>query len=392
MAIAPGSARAKRHDVIVIGGGLIGCLAARALGADGWRVLLVERAAGLGQEASGAAAGLLSPQMEAVEEILVSGPGQGRRHEAMLDLCLAARAAYPGFVAALESETGAHVHYRRDGTLVVALDTAAARTLARRAQRQRARGLRAEWLEGAEARALEPEITPEAPGALHLPDDHQIDNVALLAAVGASLGRLPAVEVRSGTGVEAIVERGGRVAGVRLDGATVPARLVVLAAGAWSGGLGGLPRRVPVRPVKGQMAALAPQRPPFRKIVGGRGVYCVPRDDGRVLVGATVEEAGFDTTVDPAAVERLLAVARAVVPVLERAPIVRAWAGLRPGTADDLPLLGPDPELEGLIWAAGHFRNGILLAPLTAEVVAAAVRGQPPPVDLRPFAPDRDFR
>jgi glycine oxidase len=330
--------------------------------------------------------------MEAAEEILVTGATGGGRHDAMLALCLVARSGYAAFVEAIESETGIAIHLRTDGTLVVALEADEAARLERRARAQRERELRAEWLEPAETRALEPAITADALGALHLPDDHQVDNLALVRAAAAAVRARPAIDVRVRAAVMAVRVEKGRVTGVRLAAATVAADLVVLATGAWTATIGGLPRRVAVRPVKGQMAALLPSAPLFRRVVGGRGVYCVPRDDGRVLVGATVEEAGFDVTVDAAAVEGLLAAAAAVVPGLAAAPLHSRWAGLRPGTADDLPLLGADPELEGLIWATGHYRNGILLAPLTAEVVTALAEGEAPPVDLTPFAPDRPIR
>jgi glycine oxidase len=137
------------------------------------------------------------------------------------------------------------------------------------------------------------------------------------------------------------------------------------------------------------MAALRPARIPIRHVVGGRGAYCVPRDDGRVVVGATVEEAGFDESVDPAAIEALVAAASAAVPALRAAPVESRWSGLRPGTADELPILGPDPDLAGLLYATGHYRNGILLAPLTAELVAAEVRGSALPLDLAPFSVSR---
>jgi len=370
--------------VVIVGGGIVGCLAARALAAAGARVHLLERAEELGRESSWAAAGMLSPQMEAAEEIL------GGR--AMLELCLAGRACYPAFVLALEEEAGASVHYRAEGTLVVAADDGEASALPERAEGQRAMGLRAEWLDGAAARALEPAVAPDARGALHLPDDHQVDNVALVAAAAAALAKNPRVVVRTGTAVERVVVEGGRAVGVVAGGERIPAAAVVLAAGAWTGALAGVPARVPVRPVKGQMVALRPGAPLFRRTVGGRGVYCVPRDDGRVLVGATVEDAGYDKSVDPAAVAELVACAAGVVPALARAPVESSWAGLRPGTADDLPVMGPDPEVAGLVWATGHYRNGILLAPLTAECVTALVRGEAAPVDLAHFAPGREVR
>jgi glycine oxidase len=182
------------------------------------------------------------------------------------------------------------------------------------------------------------------------------------------------------------------VTGVAIEGGVggaADAGLVVLAAGAWSAGIAGLPRPLAVRPVKGQMAALRPAKMPIRHVVGGRGAYCVPRDDGRVVVGATVEDVGFDERVDPAAVGELIGAAAAAVPALARAPVDSRWSGLRPGTADDLPVLGEDPDLAGLLYATGHYRNGILLAPLTADIVAALARGDDPPVDTTPFSPAR---
>jgi glycine oxidase len=379
-------------DVVVVGGGLIGCLTARALADEGCAVALVERAARLGQESSSAAAGMLSPQMEAAEEILVTGrPAAARRRDAMLALCLAGRDRYRDFVRALEAETGLSVHYRADGTLVVAMGEDEAEGLIARGAEQRARGLRAVWLDGTAARALEPAVAPAAMGALHLPDDHQVDNVALVEAAVAALGSRPRIVVHSGTAARGLVIEGKRVAGVRVEGGRIDAAAVVLAAGAWTASIEGLPERVPIRPVKGQMVALRPGDMLLGRTVGGRGVYCVPRDDGRVIVGATVEEAGFDKLVDRAAIERLLEAAARVVPALAGAPVDSQWAGLRPGTADDLPVLGHDPELDGLVWATGHYRNGILLAPLTADLVAALLQGRSLPLDLTAFAPGRSL-
>ncbi|HJR52578.1 MAG TPA: glycine oxidase ThiO [Gemmatimonadota bacterium] len=383
----------RAPDAIVVGGGLIGCLVARALADDGRRVTLFERGAELGGKASTAAAGMLSPQMEWAEDLLVEGEADvAGRTDAMLELGIAARERWPAFAAALEAETGRRIHYRDEGTLVVALTDVEAAELADRAAAQRRRGLRAEWLDPDRVRELEPGIAATARGALHIPDDRQVDPLALMAAAAEALARRPDVRVEIGSAVRAIESAAGRVTGVTMEaGAEAAAHsdLVVLAAGAWSGGIAGLPRPLPVRPVKGQMAALKPAAMPIRHVVGGRGAYCVPRDDGRVVVGATVEDAGFDERVDPAAVAALIRAAAAAVPALGDAPVASRWSGLRPGTADDLPILGADPELPGLLYATGHYRNGILLAPLTAEVVAALARGAEPPVETAPFSPAR---
>ncbi len=368
----------------------MGLLAARALAASGRTVRLLERGPAVGRAASTAAAGMLSPQMEAAEGILVEGEERAAaRRDAMLDLCLAARAIYPAFVAELREETGREIPLRADGTLVAARGEDEARAIAGRGAEQRARGLAAEWLGPAEARALEPALAEGLAGALHLPDDHQVDAVALVAAAEAALAGARGVTVETEVEVRALLVRGGRVAGVRTADGERAADTVVLAAGAWSGGIEGLPRPIPVLPVRGQMLSVGPAAGAPRMTVGTRGVYCVPRDDGRVLIGATVEDAGFDLTLDPGAIDGLRAAADALLPGLAAAPERDRWAGLRPGTPDDLPILGPDPDLPGLIYATGHYRNGILLAPLTALWVAAVAGDAAPPADPEPFRPDR---
>ena len=378
----------RSPDALVIGGGLIGCSIARALAADGRSVILLERNREPGAEASKAAAGLLVPQTERAMGRL--GAGSEAAEEAMLALLLESQRRFPAFARELEELSGRSVHYRAEGSLVAALSAEEAAALAAFARRQTERGLRAEWIEGSAARRLEPALGPAVRAALLVPGDHQVDNVELtLAAVDAT--RREGVEVRTSAPAAAIVARDGRAAGVRLeDGTRLGAGLVLLAAGAWSGGLDGLPREIPVRPVKGQMIALVP--PPsasIRRIVSVPGAYCVPRDDGRVLVGATVEEAGFDTTVDEAAARQLVAAAASALPGFRAAPVVAHWAGLRPGTPDGLPILGEDPALPGLVYATGHYRNGILLAPLTAAIVGAIARGEDPPVEIAPFSPAR---
>lgn len=374
----------------MIGGGLVGLASARALAAAGLDTLVLERNREPGREASSAAAGLLVPQTERAMGTL--GAADEEAEQAMLALLLESRRRFPAFARELEEASGRPVHYRSDGSLLAALSSEEAEALAARAREQSGRGLRAEWVEGSEARRLEPALGPGVVAALLVPDDHQVDNVELALAAVEAAAQDPRIEVRTSTAVAAIDSLDRRAVGVRLsDGTRIGAGMVVLAAGAWSGGLEGLPREVPVRPIKGQMVALRP--PParaIRRIVSLPGAYCVPRDDGRVLVGATVEDAGFDTTVDAPAGRALVQAAARVVPGFADAPVVAHWAGLRPGTPDGLPLLGQDPEMPGLVYATGHYRNGILLAPITAEIVGMLARGGPPPVDVEPFSAARD--
>jgi glycine oxidase len=375
-------------DAVVVGGGLVGCLTARALAGAGMTVRVLERNADLGQGASTAAAGMLSPQMEAAEDLLVEVPGR-QAGRAMFELCLAARAGYADFVAGLESETGLEVGYRREGTLVVALTPVEAGRLRRTAEVQRARGLRAEILESGEVRRLEPAVTAGAAAGLYLPDDHQVDPVRIMDAVRAMVRSTPRIEIEVGSEARKVLSGSGRVAGIETTRGRVPAASVVLAAGAWSGRLAGLPRALPVRPVKGQMAAVMADRTLIRRVVGGRGAYCVPREDGRIVIGATVEERGYDDRVSQVEVDALIRAAGDVVAGVAEARVLARWAGLRPGTPDSLPVVGPEPELEGLIYATGHYRNGILLAPVTADCVAALAVGRPPPVELTAFRADR---
>ena len=373
----------------MIGGGLVGLASARALAAAGLDTLVLERNREPGREASSAAAGLLVPQTERAMGTLGAADEEAER--AMLELLLESRRRFPAFARELEEASGRPVHYRSDGSLLAALSAGEADALAARAREQSGRGLRAEWVEGSEARRLEPALGSDVLAALLVPDDHQVDNVELALAAAEAAAREPRLELRCSAAVVAIVAAGGRVSGVRLsDGTRMDAGTVVLAAGAWSGGLEGLPREIPVRPIKGQMVAL---RPPaesaIRRIVSLPGAYCVPRDDGRVLVGATVEDVGFDTTVDTAAGRGLVEAAARVIPGFAAAPVIAHWAGLRPGTPDGLPILGCDPEMRGLLYATGHYRNGILLAPVTAEIVESLTRGGPPPIDLEPFSAAR---
>lgn len=377
MAASPASGS---YDAVVVGGGVVGLSCAWRAAQRGARVAVVERdrpPAG----ATRVAAGMLAP----VGELSFGEPQ-------LLELTLAAAELYPGFVAELEQASGIATGYRRDGALHVALDRDEAAELRRVHELQRSLGLGAEWLPPRRCRELEPGLTPALNGGVHAPQEGSIDPRALSAALLAALER-EGVDVLAETEVEAALFEGERLTGVRLTGgAELRAAAVVLAAGAWSGRAGWLPERArpPVRPVKGQILELRSRdgSPPCERIVSSERIYLVPRADGRLIAGATVEEQGFDTAVTADGVFRLLEAAWEVLPEVGELELVGARAGLRPGTPDNAPVVGPG-ELEGLIWATGHWRNGVLLAPLTGEVVAGLLAGEPLPEDFAALSPAR---
>jgi glycine oxidase len=367
----------KRFDVVVVGGGAIGLGCAWRLAQGGARVAVLDR----GEPGGGAtrvAAGMLAP----VGELTFGEPE-------LLELTLAAAQLYPEFVAELEAASGETTGYERLGALHVALDRDEAAQLRRVHDLQRSLELEAEWLPPRRCRDLEPGLTPSFHGGVFAAGEAAIDPRALTRALVAACVA-EGVEVRSGTEVVGGIFDGGRLAGVRtarghfdVNSASnrpldeeVAAETVVLAGGAWSGAMGWLPEeaRPPVRPVKGQVVELRSRDgdPPIRHILASERVYLVPRADGRLVVGATVEEMGFDTAVTAGGVHELLREAYRLLPDVAEMEIVDAVAGLRPGTPDNLPIVAPG-ALDGLVLATGHYRNGILLAPLAAQAVADLV-------------------
>jgi glycine oxidase len=357
---------ARTYDAVIVGGGVIGLTSAWRLAQRGARVAVLDR----GEPPAGAtrvAAGMLAP----VGELTFGEPE-------LLELTLVASEIYPGFVAELEQASGVATGYHVSGALHVALDRDEAAQLRRVHDLQRSLGLDAEWLSPRGCRELEPGLTPSQGGGVHAPGEGSIDPRALTAALLAALEQL-GVEVRAGAEVTGALLEGGRLVGVRTAaGEELRAASVVLATGAWSGQASWLPpeARPPVRPVKGQILELRSldEGPPCGRILASERVYMVPRDDGRLIVGATVEERGFDTSVTAGGVHELLREAYRLLPDVAEMELVEAMAGLRPGTPDNLPCVGPAP-LDGLVWAAGHYRNGILLAPLAAARVAEALEG-----------------
>jgi glycine oxidase len=363
-----------KADVIVIGAGVQGCAVAWLLARAGQRVVVLERAIP-GAEASSAAGGILSPGVEALE------PGP------FYALGRASLARYPAFLEALRRDSGLEVGYRRGGTLEVALDDDHAQLLAGRAAKIHSAGLPVTVLDDAEVRGLEPGLSPEARGALWFEDESSLDPRALGRALALAAQSAGATFL---TGrVLGIRREEGRAAGVAHERGPIDAAAVVLAAGAWSLQVEGhgLPAGA-VRPVRGQIAVVDTRPPLLTRVVFSGHGYAVPRSDGRILLGSTMEEAGFEKAVTAGGLRHVLEVGIGIAPAIERAPVVETWSNFRPASPDGEPILGPGAT-PGLLYATGHTRNGILLCPITAEAITACVLGRPPPVDLAPFSPLR---
>jgi glycine oxidase len=361
-------------DVAVVGGGLIGLGTAYALAKRGAQVAVFDRGEP-GRGASWAGAGMLAPFSEDLPD------------PALLALCRDSLAAYPDFVRALRDDGGVDARLRFDGTLHVALDEPSLAALATRAATYRANGGEVVLLDRREALEREPLLAKDCAGALFVANEAQVDNRRLGRALTAACEALGVRFVRvDGIALECDARR---ARGLRTDEGFVAAAVIVNAAGAWAGELPGVPAevRVPVRPVAGEMLALAVPPGAMRALVWLDHHYLVPRDDGRILVGATVAERGFDARVTAGGQHALLDAALAVAPALAAFAVVESWAGLRPGTPDGRPYIGAT-ELEGYLVAAGHFRNGILLTPATAELIAGLIggdQGVPPEA----FSPQR---
>jgi glycine oxidase len=371
----PQRSRAQRYDAVVVGAGLIGLACAWRAQRRGMSVLVVDRATEPGAAASSVAAGMLAPITEA--DFGELGP---------LRVNLAGRERWGAFAAELEELTGMPTGYRESGALVVAADADDAGELRRLHEFQRELGLDAEWLTPSRCRELEPGLSPRIAGGILAPQDGQAEPRAVTRALAAAVD-----ELALGVEVESLEHDGGRVSGVRTGDGTIGCDQVVLACGAWSAELAPDGQGPPVRPVKGQILELRARGAvdePFTRVLRTPRCYLVGRGDGRVVLGATVEEQGFDTAVTADGVFRLLEAAYEVLPDVGELELIGARAGLRPGTPDNTPVIGRD-ELEGLVWATGHWRNGVLLAPLTGEAVAGLLAGEELPSELSALSPDR---
>ena len=369
----------QRH-VAIIGAGVVGLGIAWRLAARGVRVEIFDKGTA-GAGASHAAAGMLAACAEAE-------PGE----ETLVALGRESQARWPAFAAELKAASGIDVELREEGTLVVALTADDQARLAHHLVFQHKLGLPLQWITSAETRRREPHLAGKLAGAVWSPQDHQVDNRKLAAALRIAAERAGAV-IREHTAVKEISVAGGRADGIVLaDGTKIAADAVVLAAGAWSRGIAGLAPelRPPVRPIKGQMLSLRMDAtaPLLTHVLWAPGAYLVPRRDGRLLVGATVEEKGFDTTLTAGGLLTLLEAAWRALPAVEELSIEEMWVGHRPGSRDDAPILGPGP-VEGLIYATGHHRNGILLAPVTADTIARLVLDGTVDAAIRPFGVER---
>jgi glycine oxidase len=351
---------AAPSDIVVIGAGIVGCAAAYELARRGASVQIVDdRPAGMG--ATQASAGVLAPYIEAHEE------------DPLLELAVRSLDLFDAFVARVASTSGARIEYQRRGTLDVALNDETMRRFRSMAERLARRGVPAEILDAASAHAAEPLVGDGIVGGLLIPSHGYVVAGELTRALAAAARRHGAQLIEHGR-VRRVSEKGGDLI-VETERGSLTGNGVVLAAGSWSGliEITGVADRVPVRPVRGQLLQMAWNGAPLRRVTWAERCYLVPWEDGTLLVGATVEEAGFDERTTAAGVRDLIEAACEVVPHAWTAGFVAARAGLRPATSDDLPIIGPSTVVQNLMYATGHYRNGVLLAPLTAELVADAM-------------------
>src|ERR1035438_136926 len=364
----------KIFDVVIAGGGLIGGAIALELSHAGLRVAVFEKGEP-GREASWASAGILSPAPESPAMIPV------------IPLAKASMSLYSEFVANVEEISGQNVGFRPLGTMDALFSRDAARDLSTLIALHHGLGLKAEALRPEEARELEPALSPDVEAAALRPEEASIDNRALTQAV-LQAARKSGAEVFPQDPVEAIWREHGRCAGLHVRGVKIAAKWTVIAAGCFSAGIEGVESYAPVRPAKGQMVSLRADHLKIERVLWSEKIYLVPRNDGRILAGATVEYVGFDKHVTAGALHKILSDAIEVVPGLANGQIEETWAGLRPDSPDHLPILGPT-DLEGLLIATGHFRSGILLTPITARLMREWITEQRVSVDWERLSPMR---
>jgi glycine oxidase len=367
-------------SVVIIGGGIQGLAIGWYLAGAGRSVTIVERG-DAGHEATWASAGMLAPH------VVTSTLAEALRSR----LVLTSHSLWPGFADELQQASSVAIGYRTEGSLVTAHDQEGIERITAYRDLQREWGIATQWLSGDEARKLEPHLASDVIAAVHSDIDHQVDNRKVAQALRAAFLSASG-ELREHKPVTGIVIEQDEVIGVRCGDEMLAARTVILAAGAWSASIAGLPEDVipPVRPVKGQILAvqMPADAPLVRHLIWGHSVYIIPRLDGRLIIGATVEEQGFDMQLTAGAVLGLLQSACATIPAIRDRPIHEMWVGLRPGSLDDAPILG-NTSVRGLILATGHFAHGIVLAPITAQAICHLILTGETMDEIQPFSLSR---
>jgi glycine oxidase len=367
---------ANARDVVIVGAGIVGCSIAFELAKAGVRVCVLERG-GIGEESSAAAAGMLSGQHGVTNF--------GARYR----LHLEARELHAHLADELRELTGIDVGFCRWGLLELLFTPGEIRAADRCAAAQTQAGLRVERLSCEETRALEPSLTLDLQGSIRYADEAHVHNGRLTIALAEAAQRTGA-ELRSGEPAVALLREAGRVVGVRTSRETLHAEAVVVANGAWSNELlRPLGLMLPVKPMRGQMLAVRTVPRAIGQVIYGRHMYLVPRPDGETLIGATVEDVGFRKDVTLEGMEALIQAGRRIAPGIMGQPVVRTWAGLRPGSPDGLPLVGPVEGWPGVVLAVGHHRNGILLGPMTGMLVKQLLVDRRPPPHLDLLRPER---
>ena len=367
----------SRTDCVILGGGIIGCALAEELAQAGQRVVVVERGR-IGAEASSAAAGILAAQMD------LEKPG------AFFELCQAARRMYPAWVKHLEHRSGVSVGFRVDGIVYLAMNAREAQTMEHRAHWQSKHGVKVERWSGRQLRTHEPNVDGRVVRGFYFPSEAQVDNVLLMQALAISC-RNAGVDVREHTRVRRLLIRRQRIRGIETDRGQLLAPVVVNCLGSWASMGGRFPIHLPVQPARGQILVFRGPTRLFRHVVMSDHAYLVQRRDGRLLVGSTVEFAGFEKALTVEGMHHILSGVRQMSSALNRCTFLEAWAGFRPFTKDRLPILGKT-SIDGLYVATGHFRHGILLAPITATLMTELILHARASVDLSPFAPTRFHR
>jgi glycine oxidase len=366
-----------KSEIIIIGGGVIGLSIARALASRGADDVMVIERGEFGREASWAAGGILAPQVEADTA------------DDFFRLARASRDLYPQFAEALLDETGLDIELDTTGTLYVAFRESEDSEFRARFDWQRSEGLAIEWLSGDEARALEPALSKNVRCALRFPNDFQVENRRLVEALLVSNRKL-GVQLVEHCEVKAVRVSAGKVSGAETSFESVACDVAVVAAGAWTSTIDPA-ARLEIEPVRGQMLCFRPARPLVRHVIYSSRGYLIPRRDGRLIAGSTSERVGFDKRVTEQGVAEIKSMAIEIAPQVEILPLIDSWAGFRPRAPDDLPVLGRSPEIDGLFYATGHYRNGILLAPITGELMAEAIISKSVSPLVAAFSPGRMF-